>query len=305
MTRRDNKNRAQIPNEIFDDILPHLMDSEARIVTAMARKIYGWNKQSDDIAYSQFEKMTGYKRASIMRIIERLERKGVISVKRVPGGHTKKSNNYSINLEWCQDVSHERCHSQETSPKETSPSSRVTGHPPAEKSPGDVTHQPPTKHIIPKHNTQNTQRAGVRVDLSTLSEPLALYAKHCSPFDPIANDPLLIAACAKHGADTVGRAIEQCAQEAQQPGHEKRYTPQLSKLLNDSDNLLKRAALYKPSTAHPETGPPQPDTVAWLKAMTDAERRTEFAEAQRLGQTWPEEVLRIWPESHSKLTQTA
>ena len=83
---RDNKNRAQIPNEIFDEILPHLMDSEVRIVTAMARKIYGFNKQSDEISYSQFEKMTGYKRASIMRIVERLERKGVIFVKRVPGG---------------------------------------------------------------------------------------------------------------------------------------------------------------------------------------------------------------------------
>ena len=109
----------------------------------------------------------------------------------------------------------------------------------------------PIPDIKPNINQiENTHTA--RADVSALDEPLALYAKHCFKFDRIANDALLIMACRKHGAAVVGDALRQCAAEAQEPGHEKRHTPTLSRLLNDSDKLLKRAALYKPDTSESE-----------------------------------------------------
>ncbi|HNI12861.1 MAG TPA: replication protein, partial [bacterium] len=130
--------KAQIPNVIFDDILPHLMDSEVRVVIAIARKTFGFNKDADEISYSQFEKMTTYKRASLIRIMERLEIKGVINVRRVKGGSKKVSNTYSINLEWCKEDIESRL-LQVTSHLITSSKSDLSCHLPAKKKPDHVT----------------------------------------------------------------------------------------------------------------------------------------------------------------------
>ena len=105
-------------------------------------------------------------------------------------------------------------------------------------------------------------------------------------------------AVAELGAEAVNNGLQQAIDEVKAGSVERRYQVRnLQSFFANIAGISRRAGLYKPTTPHPETGPPQPETVAWLKAMTDAERRAEFAEAQRLGQTWPEEVLRIWPES--------
>lgn len=160
--------------------------------------------------------------------------------------------------------------------------------------------------LINKTKQTHTEREPEPPDLRKLDEPLRLYAEHCFQFDRIGNDPALIAACYRIGVDAVGDALRQCAQEAQKPGHLKRHTPTISKLLHDTDNMLKRAAMYQPDKPTRQLEPvlsQDQQTVEWLEDMTDEQREHEFSEAERLGQTWPEEVLTRWKQSQRQTSQ--
>lgn len=134
-------------------------------------------------------------------------------------------------------------------------------------------------------------------DLRKLDEPLKLYAEHCFPFDRIGNDPALIAACHRVGVDTVARALMQCAQEAQKPGHDKKFTPHPSSLLHDTGKLIKRAELYKPEKPKVIEISQDDATVQWLENMTHDERQFRFDEAEKHGLLWAQAVLDRWPEA--------
>lgn len=86
-------NFTQIPNVIFDELMPYLADSELRCLLYICRRTYGFQKEKDSIGTSQFtggiEKRdgsaldygTGLKERAVRRAISTLRGSGIIRVK--------------------------------------------------------------------------------------------------------------------------------------------------------------------------------------------------------------------------------
>lgn len=133
------------------------------------------------------------------------------------------------------------------------------------------------------------------------------YSEKVRKIDAIAIDYPLQIAISTLGPEKPIQAIKAIIQAAEDPSYPRNKLPgSLSALLRDPERVQWWAERYVP-IEQATIGPPyNPDaeTVEWLRSLTDSERQHEFAEAQRLGQYWPEEVLRIWPES-SRALQTA
>ncbi len=80
MTSKGN-GYLQIDNAIVDELCRlSLTAYESRILWAILRKTYGWNKTSDKISYGQFTKMTGIQHSNVARTLKSLISRNVIIV---------------------------------------------------------------------------------------------------------------------------------------------------------------------------------------------------------------------------------
>ncbi|MDO8452043.1 MAG: replication protein [bacterium] len=77
---------------VMDAWWHQLSGSEQKTLDFCLRKLWGWEKQSDRISLSQFEKGTGLSQRQIITASAALEQKGYVSVKRQIG----KTNEYSL-----------------------------------------------------------------------------------------------------------------------------------------------------------------------------------------------------------------
>jgi phage replication O-like protein O len=86
-------NYTQFPNWLIDEVLPQCTPHEWKIICAIIRKTNGWNKERDQISYSQFEKLTGIKnKKTLSNAIVGLIEKGLIDRKK----HGKQSFTYQV-----------------------------------------------------------------------------------------------------------------------------------------------------------------------------------------------------------------
>ena len=100
MTNPYEPNTASIPNILFDYWMPRLTDGQFKVLMAIARKTYGWNKKKDSISLTQLEKMTGLSRKGISRIIDSLiENNLIIKVKSKTFLGDDAPNIYEINTQ--------------------------------------------------------------------------------------------------------------------------------------------------------------------------------------------------------------
>ena len=80
-----------LANEIADKLCSYRIPGEEWLILwTILRKTYGWHKKQDEISITQFQKITGMKRASVYRSI-----KGLLAKKLI--GISKDANSY-INL---------------------------------------------------------------------------------------------------------------------------------------------------------------------------------------------------------------
>lgn len=105
-------NFTQFPNIIFDELLSELSDAELKCLCYIIRRTYGFQRDSDKIALSQFEHGlvshtgvqldygTGMSKRSIIRGLQSLERKNIIS-----SDLKYNHKTYTINLSWNGDKS--------------------------------------------------------------------------------------------------------------------------------------------------------------------------------------------------------
>lgn len=69
----ENGSYTRIVNKIIDDLAgANLLGSEFRIVLCVIRKTYGFNKKSDRISLSQFEKATGLSHPTVNKALKNL-----------------------------------------------------------------------------------------------------------------------------------------------------------------------------------------------------------------------------------------
>lgn len=88
-------NYTQIPNELLDEWLPHLLEAELRVLLVIMRKTFGWHKIRDQISLSQLEKHTGMLRQAIINAGKSLQKKGLIK-KTVSGKNGTENTVYEL-----------------------------------------------------------------------------------------------------------------------------------------------------------------------------------------------------------------
>lgn len=80
--QREN-GHLDIANEIADALChTNLSGYESRILWAIWRKTYGWNKKADMVSYTQLSKLTGIERGHCARTVTKLEVRRLLSVDR-------------------------------------------------------------------------------------------------------------------------------------------------------------------------------------------------------------------------------
>ncbi len=84
-----NEGFIPIPNSIFDKYLGELTPSEFSVLMAIIRKTWGWKKTEDRISVSQLISMTSLGKNTVIRCLESLQKKKLISTKKRHNRTTK------------------------------------------------------------------------------------------------------------------------------------------------------------------------------------------------------------------------
>lgn len=99
-------NSTQVPNIILDKLMYRLPDAELRVIIYICRRTYGFQRESDQISYSQFidgivkrdgtrlDGGCGLARASVSKALTNLQTLGLIIKE-----ESSKGNYYKVNLE--------------------------------------------------------------------------------------------------------------------------------------------------------------------------------------------------------------
>src|SRR5919202_531960 len=90
----DNPTTTPVPDVVFDRLMPVLSDGELRVLLYIMRRTFGFKKQSDNISIKQLvqgittrngkvlDHGTGASRASVVRALRGLTKKGIIVAQR-------------------------------------------------------------------------------------------------------------------------------------------------------------------------------------------------------------------------------
>jgi hypothetical protein len=87
-------NTTQVPNILLDKVMPLLPEAPLKVLLAIVRFTYGFQKRSEEIGNKQLTRATGLSRSATIRAVAYLG--DLIHVK--PGGPGKGSNEYALNL---------------------------------------------------------------------------------------------------------------------------------------------------------------------------------------------------------------
>lgn len=66
-------NTVQVPNDIFDKVMPIVSHAEFKVIMAIVRKTYGWRKHSDRISLRQIMAMTGVSNRAVINAVRKLD----------------------------------------------------------------------------------------------------------------------------------------------------------------------------------------------------------------------------------------
>lgn len=92
-------NYTQVPNVVVDELASQLSDSAFKLYVVLIRKTKGWDQARDAISISQFEKITGKSRPTVVKAIDELVKLRLIRKTRC----TKFGNEYELNLSFSID----------------------------------------------------------------------------------------------------------------------------------------------------------------------------------------------------------
>ncbi|HEY7309562.1 MAG TPA: replication protein [Gemmataceae bacterium] len=107
-------NSTQIPDLILDHWMAELSGAEFKVLMYIARRTYGFGKESDTISLSQIaggltrrdgrvlDRGTGASRSSVARSLKELEERGLVirTMNLAQSGREFEENTYRINLDW-------------------------------------------------------------------------------------------------------------------------------------------------------------------------------------------------------------
>lgn len=100
MSRLLIPNTTQVPNVLLDQVIPKLPPPGAvRVLLAIVRKTYGFQKFSDCISFSSLQKLTGLSREGVNTGIKKINEKFCSLLKITPGAKGKGASEYSLDLD--------------------------------------------------------------------------------------------------------------------------------------------------------------------------------------------------------------
>ena len=104
-------NTTQIPNEVFDTLMPHLSGGELKVLLYICRRTFGFRKDSDRISLTQIahgittkagrvlDQGTGLSKRHVINALKALEKRNIITVTRkVDETGLNEVNTYSLNM---------------------------------------------------------------------------------------------------------------------------------------------------------------------------------------------------------------
>ena len=71
-------NSFQVPNAFVDEVLNKISDASCKLYLVVCRKTRGWQKQMDSISLTQFEKITGKSRPTVVKCVRELVKVGLL-----------------------------------------------------------------------------------------------------------------------------------------------------------------------------------------------------------------------------------
>jgi phage replication O-like protein O len=89
---------TQVPNDLFDLLLPDLGLAELKVLLYIMRQTFGFHKDADAISLSQLEQGTGLSRKSIAPAVASLVERGMVQVERAKSNGRSETNVYSLVL---------------------------------------------------------------------------------------------------------------------------------------------------------------------------------------------------------------
>lgn len=99
-----NDGYTRLANELLDNICRlRITGNQYSILMCVLRKTYGWQKKSDKISLTQFEKKTNLSRPSVHKAIKQLVAKQILVAKQLPLG-----NEYQIQKDYSRWVTSSR-----------------------------------------------------------------------------------------------------------------------------------------------------------------------------------------------------
>lgn len=75
----EKPNYTQIPNALLDEHMPNMSPAEFKIVAAIARQTFGWQRSSVQLSIPQLEKMTGMSRQTVSNALQDAIERGVVT----------------------------------------------------------------------------------------------------------------------------------------------------------------------------------------------------------------------------------
>jgi phage replication O-like protein O len=87
---------TQVPNDLFDLLLPDLGLAELKVLLYIMRQTFGFHKDADAISLSQLEQGTGLSRKSIAPAVASLVERGMVQVERAKSNGRSETNIYSL-----------------------------------------------------------------------------------------------------------------------------------------------------------------------------------------------------------------
>lgn len=90
---------TQIPDAYLDIVMRHVSPAEFKVLMAISRFTFGWQKNKDQISLQQLMEYTTLSNKGVINCLRALEKNQLIFVKR-EDWKKGKANTYEINLEW-------------------------------------------------------------------------------------------------------------------------------------------------------------------------------------------------------------
>jgi len=91
----EEPNFTQMPNVLLDEWLPHLKETELKVLLVIYRKTFGWQKTKDQISLSQLSEKTGILTNKVIIAVKSLVEKKLI-IKKVTGAIGLQKTVYEV-----------------------------------------------------------------------------------------------------------------------------------------------------------------------------------------------------------------